>query len=85
MKISDQYLDNLICEIIADCSVVTPPLDRNEIASHVLDHLGPELRKQVYEALERMTQRGMVLKVKAEKDEAAVTRYALPDGSTAHH
>ena len=85
MNISDRDLDNVICEIIADCATVTPPLDRNEIASHVLDHLGPELRKQIYAALERMTRTGLIVKLKAEEDPPRCTRYGLPEGSAAHH
>ena len=85
MSISSLDLDILICEIIADCATVTPPPDRNEIASHVIDHLGPELRKQVYAALDRMTRTGMVVRLTAQKDDVQALRYGLPESASAPH
>ena len=85
MIISDHDLDKLICEIIADCEVVTPPLDRGEIAQHVLDHVSHGLRKEVYAALDRMASRGAVVRHSIEGEEARVWRYALPDSSAARH
>jgi hypothetical protein len=47
-------MDHLICEILHDCKDVNPPLDRNEIAQHVVGHMSNLIHKDVCLALERL-------------------------------
>ena len=77
MLFDQNELDNLVYDILADCREVDPPLDRNEISQHVIDHLSDHMHKFVWAALERLVREGRVVDDRAEGRSAGF-RYSLP-------
>jgi hypothetical protein len=57
---TEAELDAIVYDILLDCRSVTPPLERNEIVQHVVNHLAPQIHKQVCAALTRLISRGLV-------------------------
>ena len=84
MAFTDHEMENLIYEIMLDCATVTPPLERSEIAQHVIDQVSGQLRKEVYASLERMVGRGLICRDADEKG-SQPCRYSLQKGHGGKH
>jgi hypothetical protein len=58
--INNEELDNLVYEMMQDCSDVNPPLTRGEIAQIVMDHLRLNIRNYVFGSLKRLAAKGLL-------------------------
>jgi hypothetical protein len=84
MVLGREEVDRIVFEILLDCWSVNPPLERNEVAQHVIDQISEDIRKEVYASLERMVGSGRVL-MKAEPAGNRPYRYSLPPEAAGRH
>ena len=84
MILGGDELDKIVYEVLVDCRSVNPPLDRNEIAQHVIDQLSESIRKEVYASIERMVGNGQIL-ANSGSDARQYHRYSLPEDAAGRH
>ena len=78
MPTFEQRIDQIISEVIAECSEVTPPLDRREITRHVVEQLKLDMQRLVPSALDRLVLKG-VLRDNSDHGPGRPHRYWLAD------
>jgi ribosomal protein S18 acetylase RimI-like enzyme len=84
MVLSGGDMDRIVYDVLVDCLSVHPPLDRTEVAQHVVDHVSEEIRKEVYASLERMVENGEILRFPGAAD-AQPYRYRVPPVAGGRH
>ena len=84
MVLSGGEMDRIVFEVLLDCVSVNPPLDRTEVAQHVVDHVSEDIRKEVYASLARMVENGQILRFSGAED-GQPSRYRVPHGCGDRH
>ncbi len=84
MVLGGEDMDRIVYEILLDCLSVNPPLERNEVAQHVIDQVSDDIRKEVYASLERMVGSGEVV-LNLGPGGGRPCRYSLPRAIAERH